>query len=306
MTHKGHIDRRALFASGAAAALLAATGVSAASLPERRGRFRVALSGGRRDDSFDPRLLGGHRQPDPSGLFLQVAMVGTLFETLTEVAADGTLRGELATAWRSNPDFTAWEFDLRTDVAFHNGAAFSANDVMPFSAYATPAGVLETVARVVPVDQHLVRFELNSPDPDLPFRLADPGLCVLPAGHMAEAMEQGIGTGPYKLRKFDPGRHLIADRLDRHHKDGRAAWFDTVELVGIDSDGVRAEALFTHMVDAADLTHAADLADTGDLTLLPREGFMSCAVDRCIGLPAQIGAQGPLDNLRAPQRWWMA
>ena len=39
------MDRRALFATGAAAALLAATGVSAAALPKQGGRLRMALSG---------------------------------------------------------------------------------------------------------------------------------------------------------------------------------------------------------------------------------------------------------------------
>ncbi|MBT3467245.1 MAG: peptide ABC transporter substrate-binding protein, partial [Rhodobacteraceae bacterium] len=39
------IDRRVLFTSGAAAALLAATGVSAQTTPHRGGRLRAALSG---------------------------------------------------------------------------------------------------------------------------------------------------------------------------------------------------------------------------------------------------------------------
>ena len=36
-----HMDRRALFASAAAATLLAATGVSAAGLPRKGGRFCI-------------------------------------------------------------------------------------------------------------------------------------------------------------------------------------------------------------------------------------------------------------------------
>ena len=46
------MDRRALFASGAAAALLAATGVSAASMPKAGGRLRMALSGAARSDTW--------------------------------------------------------------------------------------------------------------------------------------------------------------------------------------------------------------------------------------------------------------
>ena len=104
MTRARHIDRRALFASGAAAALLAASGVSAQSSPTRGGRLRAALSGAQRTDRFDSR--------QSQGLFMQVAMVGTVFDTLSEVAADGTLRGELATGWQGSPDARNWFLEL--------------------------------------------------------------------------------------------------------------------------------------------------------------------------------------------------
>lgn len=300
------IDRRALFASGAAAALLAATGVSAASLPHRGGRLRMALSGASRDDQFDPLASGLFEGPATSGLFMKVAMFGTLFETLTEVAADGTLRGDLATRWNSTPDAKVWEFDLREQVHFHNGAHFTANDVLGLRRFTSDALPLSGVSRIASDGPHRVRFELVAPDPQFPFLLANPQLIILPSDHTTEAMRLGIGTGPYKVRKFDAGRHLIADRLDAHYKDGRAAWFDTIELVGIASDAVRAEALQSHLVDAADLYHAADIADGRKMTYLPEEGFMTCAVDEGIALPAQIGSRWSLDDLRAPQRWWMA
>lgn len=306
MTRRSHIDRRALFASGAAAALLAASGVSAASLPQTGGRLRMALSGARRDDVFDPRRQGPDGGQQRSGLFMQVAMVGVLFETLTEIAADGTLRGELATDWQSNADATSWEFTLRSDVTFHNGRQFTADDLVLFQPFAHPDHVLDTVETVTPIEPHRVRFDLHTADAHLPFKLANPQLCVLPAENTLIAIENGIGTGPYRLRKFDAGRHLIADRLDRHYKDGRAAWFDSVEIVGIASDEVRAEALRDKYVDVADLTHLGDLGDLEALTAVPRDGFMSCVVDDAIALPNHIGEAWPLDNLRAPQRWWMA
>jgi ABC-type transport system substrate-binding protein len=114
------LDRRALFASGAAAALLAATGLSAGILPKQGGKLRLALSGASRGDDWT--------QGD--GLFMQVAKVGLVYETLTEVAADGTLRGELATDWTSSSDARVWTFDLRKSVLFHDGAPFVARDAV--------------------------------------------------------------------------------------------------------------------------------------------------------------------------------
>ena len=119
-------------------------------------------------------------------------------------------------------------------------------------------------------------------------------------------MQQGIGTGLYRVERFTPGREFVGLRVKEHYKDGRAGWFDEIEFVGLSSDAVRAEALRDHYVDVADLTHTADLGDVTGITVLPEGDFMTTAVDRCIALPGQIGTRWPLDNLRAAERWWMA
>jgi ABC-type transport system substrate-binding protein len=119
-------------------------------------------------------------------------------------------------------------------------------------------------------------------------------------------MAQGIGTGLYQLERFQSGRHLLAQRVPQHYKDGQSGWFDEVELVALSSDVVRAEALREHYVDVADLTHTADLGDQAGITTLPEKDFMTTAVDSCLALPSQIGTRWPLDNLRAAERWWMA
>ncbi|MEE4187123.1 MAG: ABC transporter substrate-binding protein [Roseobacter sp.] len=291
------MDRRALFASGAAAALLAATGVSAKVSPHRAGRMRAALSGADRLDRFD--TTQNH------GLFMQVAMVGAVFDTLTEVAADGTLRAELATAWQGTTDARTWVFDLRKHVTFHNGAAFQAADVAASFALHEQT-VLSDVVRVTTLGPHRIEVELAAGDPHFPYRLTDPRLVIYPAGHITEAMYHGIGTGLYRVHRFQAGRQFIGHRVDTHYKDGQAGWFDEVELVALSADAVRAEALREHYVDVADLTHAADLGDVSNITMLPEEDFMTTAVDHCIVVPRQVGSRWPLDNLRAAERWWMA
>jgi ABC-type transport system substrate-binding protein len=297
VTRRTHIDRRALFASGAAAALLAASGLSAQSIPQRGGRLRAALSGGQRSDRFDTR--------QQHGLFMQVAMAGTVFDTLTEVAADGTLRGELATSWQGSADAKSWVLTLREGVSFHDGQAFGAADVVA-SLDLHKDTLLADLQQVLTVGAHRVRAELAKGDPDFPYRLSDPRLVVYPAANTAQAMTDGIGTGLYRVQRFQPGRELLAQRVDRHYKDGLSGWFDSVELVGLSSDAVRAEALRDKFVDVADLTHTADLGEVTGITTLPEEHFMTTAVDNCIALPGLIGSRWPLDNLRAAERWWMA
>ncbi len=297
MTGRPQIDRRALFASGAAAALLVATGVSVQASPQRGGRLRAALSGAAREHVFDSR--------QDHGLFMNVAMVGTVFDTLTEIAADGTLRGELATQWTGSSDARSWVLELRAGVTFHNAQDFGPADVMAsFDLHRDT--LLADVTQVLQVGDNRVRVELSEGDPDFPYRLSDPRLVIYPADHMEAAMRDGIGTGLYRVHKFQPGRQLLAHRVEMHYKDGLSGWFDEVELVALSADAVRAEALRDKYVDVADLTHIADLGDATNITMLPEEHFMNTAVDRCIALPSQIGRRWPLDNLRAAERWWMA
>ena len=297
MTSRRHMDRRALFASGAAAAILAATGVSSQPVPARGGRLRAALSGADRSDRFDSR--------QDHGLFMQVAMVGAVFDTLTEIAADGTLRGELATVWRGTPDATVWTIELRRGVDFHNGAELTANDVL--ASFALHRGtLLRDVAKTSAPTTHSLRIELKSGDPDFPYRLSDPRLIIYPGTDLSVAMYEGIGTGLYRVHRFQPGRHMLAHRVDQHYKDGLSGWFDEIELVGLSADEVRAEALREHYVDVADLTHTGDLGDLTRLTMLPEENFMTAVVDDCVAFPTQTGSKWPFDNFRAAERWWMA
>ncbi|MEQ6249482.1 ABC transporter substrate-binding protein [Sulfitobacter sp. HNIBRBA3233] len=276
---RGPLDRRALFASGAAAALLAATGLSAGTLPQRGGKLRLALSGAARDDDW---LRG-------SGLFMRVARLGLVYETLTEIAADGTLRPELSTGWRSGEDARVWTFDLRPGVVFHDGTPMTARDVV--------ASLSHLDGAAHPTGKHSVEIVLPTPDPSLPFTLAQENFAIRPA----HASEAGIGTGLYRVTRFTPGQQVLADRVSRHWKDGRAGWFDRIELVSIPSSDVRAQAVAEYLVDGADIDDPAILRRLGDICV-----FDGQAVSRSVGIPRSTGRRAPFDDLRAPQRWWVA
>lgn len=271
------LDRRALFASGAAAALLAATGVSAGPLPMRGGKLRLALSGASRSDDW---VRG-------DGLFMQVARLGLVYETLTEIAADGTLRGELATEWTRSDDARVWTFKLRQGVIFHDGSPLKAADV---------AHSLGALGDVRPVTDGEVRITLPRPDPALPFLLSELAYIIRPA----HAPDAGIGTGLYAVRHFAAGQQLLATRVADHWKDGQAGWFDEVELVSIPSDPVRAQAVAEYLVDGADIADASPLSGFDDIAV-----WDGHAVATSVAMPMALG-RGVFDDLRAPQRWWGA
>ncbi|MEP5631339.1 MAG: ABC transporter substrate-binding protein [Tateyamaria sp.] len=254
------IDRRALFTSGATAALLAATGVSAA--PKRGGRLKAALSG---------------------PLFDQ-AVAATVYENLTEIAADGTLRGELATDWVSDEAAQRWRFSLREGVTFHDGSAFAA-----------PA-VLGLPMDVQIVDEHTVEIVLDTPNPNLPYLLAHPGFEIRSA--------TGAGSGLYQVQKLVEGRHFISTRVQGHWKEN-AGWFDSVEFVQFSADAIRSEALRDGLVDVADISVLDPYADPRDFQTLPGGAGTTHIAATTVSVPHIVGKTWPLDNLRMAERWWM-
>lgn len=282
-TRRSHMDRRALFTSAAAMALLVASGVSAAGAPQRGGRLRMALSGGARKDTWT----------SGDGLFMQIARQGMVFDTLTERAADGVLRGELATGWKSADGGRVWQFDLRADVFFHDGQPFTAKD-----AVVSLTGLLG--AKVEAIGDLGLRVTLDQPSTALPLLLAEPEYIIRPA----HAFEDGIGTGLYRVKRFLPGRQLLTERVETHYKDGTAGWFDEVELTSIPSEQVRGEALGAYLVDAVDTRDAQTAKALPDVLLSPDARDVMQAVSTTVAQPAKVSAQRPLDDLRAAERWW--
>src|SRR5690554_6569823 len=51
-----------------------------------------------------------------------------IFDTLLVLDREGQLAPGLATSWEAESD-TSWRFHLRDDVTFHDGEAFTADDV---------------------------------------------------------------------------------------------------------------------------------------------------------------------------------
>ncbi len=270
------IDRRALFASGAAAALLAATGTSLAATPKSGGTLRLAVP---RDDSLE-----------------QVAR-GAVFDTLTEVAPDGTLRGELAVKWHTDAEARIWTFDLRDDAAFHDGSPLHVEDVQ---------ALLAEFGRVEPLTPHQVCLELAETNPGLPFLLADSRFVITHDGEGVTPLRSASGTGCYRVERADDNRHFLGRRVPNHYKDGQAGWADEVEIIVIPDNHVRAEALRDGYVDVAVLPNPNDAHRIRGLRYHPSKSQIALAVSGKVGLPRQIGRRGCLDDGRIAERWWMA
>src|SRR6056297_2493462 len=243
------ISRRGLLTTGAAAGVLAASGLPLRAQAKKGGRLRVALSGSNSSDNWDARTH--------SDIFMQAAAQGAVFDSLTEVAADGSLVGELATEWEATPDAKVWTFDLRQGVTFHNGKPFGADDVIESlqmhvaeGAKSAAEPLVSAITEMKKTGPHQVQFTLENGNADFPYLMSDYHLLIYPAGQIEEAIAQGIGTGLYQVQAFDPGVRMVATRYADHYKGDSAGFFDEIEYIAINDNTARTNAILTGQVDA--------------------------------------------------------
>jgi ABC-type transport system substrate-binding protein len=215
--------------------------------------------------------------PDP----VTVLLAG---DCLTEVTAEGTLVGELAESWDS-AEAVEWVFRIRAGVVDHDGVPFGAAEAA--AALWAARAALPDIVEVASEGPDL-RVRLAAADADFPFRLADPALVLRAAS--------GAGTGLY--RPEDEGRLA---RVARHYKDGRAGWFEAVEVIAIAEAGARSEAVLSGAVDVA-------LGTPVEPRLAMRRGVGQAAgllYRTRLGRPGVTGSAA-FDDGRIGERWWVA
>ena len=133
----------------------------------------------------------------------------------------------LAESWEFL-DETTLQFKLREGVSFHNGEAFTSDDVAATIEYLTdPASNIATqrniawISGVEVVDDFTVNILLNYPFPaaieflagPLPMMAGD----VLRNEGAAVFDTAPVGTGPYVVESVTPGREITFARFDGHY-----------------------------------------------------------------------------------------
>ncbi|WP_338570100.1 ABC transporter substrate-binding protein [Pseudomonas canadensis] len=214
--------------------------------PKPGGVLRLGLAGGSTTDSRDP------------GSWVDTfTFVGfsAVYNTLTEIAVDGSAIPELAERFESTPDARVWTFHLRPGVTFHNGKSLTAEDVVAsinhhLDAKSTSAAktVLGDVASVSAKGSDAVVFELHSGNADFAYVVADYHLVIMPAKDGVADWQAGVGTSGYRLKSFEPGVRMDLERNPDYWKPDRAH-FASAELLAIADGAARVNALVTGQVD---------------------------------------------------------
>lgn len=159
-----------------------------------------------------------------------------IYEPLVIRGFDGKLQGALATSWRVLPtDPNTWEFKLRPNVKFHNGNAFTADDVVfsmkrALKPAADMKSLLVSVEDIIKVDDLTVHFKTKGPNPLLVNNLTN--LFIMDkewseANNAADpqnlkekvengATRQAMGTGAFQLVTREPDVRTVMRKYDGH------------------------------------------------------------------------------------------
>ena len=166
----------------------------------------------------------------------------------------GVTSAELATDWSANADATEWTFNLRKGVKFHDGSDFDAEDVkyslmrVKDPEIGSPAKKsMSSVTDIEVVDAHTVKMKLNTSFADFPLLLTDYRLRMIPNGSGDTIGKTGIGTGPFKVEKFDAeGTTILKANAD--YWEG-APEISEVHVIAIPDGQARVQALLTGQID---------------------------------------------------------
>lgn len=170
-----------------------------------------------------------------------------IFSGLTKYDAQGKLHSDLATNWSISPDGKTYTFNLRKNVKWHDGVPFTAQDVLfTLAVIQNPdtrsplAPNWQGVKASAPNDQTVV---FNLPKAYTPFMISTT-VGILPR-HLLENTEpkafrvdrfnqNPVGTGPFKLDRFDGDTGTITLKANQDYYAGRPL-LDGIRLRTFDS-----------------------------------------------------------------------
>lgn len=185
---------------------------------------------------------------DPEVLFNHL-----VYDYLYDVNASGELVPALATDYTISEDGLTYTFTLREGVTFHDGSAFTGQDVVFSYNYLkeqeSPALALLGEFEIA-TEGNTVIFTLPQPNADFLYGIASNWSFILKDGSISvNTIAEGDapyvnfnGTGPYTLSAFAQSVSAIFDKNPSYWQDGTGS-VNTIELVFIDDQQAQIDAL---------------------------------------------------------------
>ncbi|MEM7463004.1 MAG: ABC transporter substrate-binding protein [Pseudomonadota bacterium] len=249
------------------------TAVSIIALPASAETLRWASAG-------DALTLDPHSQNEGQTHTIRHQM----YEPLIVRDVTGAFEPALATDWAPSPDDpNVWVFNLRQGVKFHDGADFTAEDVVfSFERAKTPTSdmkeLLNSIVEIRAVDDYTVEMVTDGPNPILDANLTD--LFIMDkdwseandtvkvqdfeGGEITFATTNVNGTGAYKLVSREPDvKTVMVRNEDYWGRDDFPMGFSEIVHTPIQNAATRVAALLSGEINFLQDVPVQDLDRVG-------------------------------------------
>ncbi|MGJ5619788.1 ABC transporter substrate-binding protein [Sulfitobacter sp. MF3-043] len=250
MTRREFVGRAAALGVTAAVANTMLATQARAEGPVKGGTLKMGIQGGESTNTLDPALAASS---------VPTVNLRNAFDTLVNVAPDGSIENRLAESVEATSDAKTWNFKIRKGVEFHDGKPLTPEDVLRTmerhsneDATSGALGIMQGIESMK-VDGDNFSVTLSTPNADLPYLMADYHLQIQPDGGF-ENPTAGIGTGAYMVEVDEPGiRHLF--KKNPNYWDDSIGHADEIEVLVLNDATARTAALQSgqvHIIDRVD------------------------------------------------------
>lgn len=226
-------------------AVLGCAALAAPDLQAAGGNLKVALTANL--NTLDPAKTKSGDE------YLYMFMV---FNALTLIDRDMTVKPDLAEKWEASPDLKTWTFHLRRGVKFHHGRELEAADVKATVERIQDKAIGSTarvnflmVEKIETPDRYTVRFSLSIPYAAFPEICGERQARIVPHDKVGELATHPVGTGPFMFKTFKPGDRVELVKNPDYFEPG-VPKLDAVTLLVIPESATRITALETGEIHA--------------------------------------------------------
>ena len=278
-------------ATGSASGSTGTTGSASAPAAKAGGTLTYGYTGGGLT-SLNPNTIN-------SGTEKPVAPL--LFDGLTQLAPDGTVKPDLAASWTPSSDQTTWTFKLRSGVKYHSGKAFTAaeavkniNYVLDKKNASSQRSRIAAISSVTAPDDTTLTIKLSKPDAVLPNALA--GIYMANIDTIGQVNQSGDGTGPFQLKSFVPDDHVDLTRFDGY-------WGTKPNLneIKIERTADATSALTSLQTGQIDVLWGVDPTNVGTLQSDQNLTFLKSTVTSGVSVLELDTTSPPFNNVKARQ-----
>ena len=191
------------------------------------------------------------------------ALEGLLREGLVTYDMAFTAQPRLAQSWETNADLTEYTFHLRPNVTWHDGTPFTAKDAeWSLQRILDPKEGSDMNARLLQsfgpndikvVDDLTLKLQLKQPDSLLLLALSNQQCYFTKANSTKADFEKGIGTGPFKLKSWNPGQSYEVEKYAGYYVKGEPI-LDGVRGISIPEASTKLQAVAAGTSDVTQIS----------------------------------------------------